>query len=113
MGCGESAERRPPEESIQAQSNDRIEPVSEEPAHITQPPSIERQGTDRGEDENVVLPKGEWIRAKGTPYYYSQTENLYFHPSSCQFYDPTNEMWYDSEKNEWYRDDEDETLENV
>ncbi|KAG8340281.1 hypothetical protein ERJ75_001441900 [Trypanosoma vivax] len=53
----------------------------------------------------VVLPKGEWIRTAGTPFYYSEAENLYFHPPSCQFYDPTNEMWYDPEKDEWYQDE--------
>ncbi|KEG10280.1 hypothetical protein DQ04_03941060 [Trypanosoma grayi] len=63
------------------------------------------------EDGNpVVLPKGDWVRTEGTPYYYSEKENLYFHPPSSQFYDPTNEMWYDPEKEEWYRDDDDNTL---
>jgi glucan-binding YG repeat protein len=58
------------------------------------------------EDGNpVVLPKGDWVKTEGTPYYYSATENLYYHPPSCQFYDPTNEMWYDPEKDEWYHDD--------
>ncbi|KAG5469722.1 hypothetical protein CUR178_01861 [Leishmania enriettii] len=53
----------------------------------------------------VVLPKGVWVKTEGTPYYYSASENLYYHPPSCQFYDPTNEMWYDPEKDEWYHDD--------
>ncbi|KPI87961.1 hypothetical protein ABL78_2952 [Leptomonas seymouri] len=61
---------------------------------------------DVDEDGNpVVLPKGDWVKTEGTPYYYSATENLYYHPPSCQFYDPTNEMWYDPEKDEWYHDD--------
>lgn len=67
-----------------------------------------RPETEKVDDTNVLLPVGEWVRAKGTPYYYSQAENLYYHPNSCQFYDPTNEMWYDPEKKEWYRDDEDD-----
>ncbi|KAG5469376.1 hypothetical protein LSCM1_02593 [Leishmania martiniquensis] len=58
-----------------------------------------------GEGMSVVLPKGIWMKTEGTPYYYSATENLYYHPPSCQFYDPTNEMWYDPEKEEWYHDD--------
>lgn len=63
-------------------------------------------GPDVDEDGNpVVLPKGDWVKTEGTPYYYSATENLYYHPPSCQFYDPTNEMWYDPEKDEWYHDD--------
>ncbi|KAL7698569.1 hypothetical protein NQL31_006099 [Lotmaria passim] len=57
------------------------------------------------EGNPVVLPKGDWVKTEGTPYYYSATENLYYHPPSCQFYDPTNEMWYDPEKDEWYHDD--------
>jgi len=51
------------------------------------------------------LPKGDWIKAIGTPYYYSASENLYFHPSSCQFYDPSNGMWYDPDSDEWYHED--------
>lgn len=74
------------------------------------PHSARRERDDNVEEENVVLPKGNWIKAKGTPYYYCQTENLYYHPPSCQFYDPTNEMWYDSEKNEWYHDNEDDLV---
>lgn len=63
-------------------------------------------GAEVDEDGNpVVLPKGDWVKTEGTPYYYSATENLYYHPPSCQFYDPTNEMWYDPEKDEWYHDD--------
>ncbi|RHW68894.1 hypothetical protein DPX39_100123000 [Trypanosoma brucei equiperdum] len=58
------------------------------------------------EGNALVLPKGEWVRTEGTPFYYSDAENLYFHPPSCQFYDPTNEMWYDPEQDEWYRDDD-------
>lgn len=60
------------------------------------------------EDGDVALPKGNWVKAVGTPYYYSEDENLYYHPDSCQFYDPTNEMWYDPEKDEWYKDEEGE-----
>lgn len=52
----------------------------------------------------VVLPKGHWVRAVGTAYYYAARENLYYYPPTCQFYDPTNGMWYDPEKQEWYAD---------
>nr|CCC94208.1 conserved hypothetical protein [Trypanosoma congolense IL3000] len=62
------------------------------------------QNVDDG-DMPLVLPKGEWVLTEGTPFYYSDAENLYFHPPSCQFYDPTNEMWYDPEHDEWYRDE--------
>ncbi|CCW63109.1 unnamed protein product [Phytomonas sp. EM1] len=66
--------------------------------------------TEVDEDGKVIaLPKGTWIRAEGTPYYYSAMENLFYHPPSRQFYDPNNEMWYDSDTNEWYRDDDDES----
>lgn len=58
------------------------------------------------ENDEVVLPKGDWEKAEGTPYYYSATENLYFHPPSSQFYDPSNGMWYDPDLDEWYQEDE-------
>ncbi|RNF26053.1 uncharacterized protein Tco025E_01682 [Trypanosoma conorhini] len=60
------------------------------------------------EGNPLLLPNGDWVRTEGTPFYYSEKENLYFHPPSCQFYDPTNEMWYDPEKDEWYYDEENE-----
>ncbi|RNF11918.1 hypothetical protein TraAM80_00613 [Trypanosoma rangeli] len=60
------------------------------------------------EGNPLILPNGNWVRTDGTPFYYSEQENLYFHPPSCQFYDPTNEMWYDPEKDEWYYDEENE-----
>lgn len=67
-------------------------------------------GHDDGQDFDgpLVLPKGDWVKADGTPYYYSQAENLYFHPPSGQFYDPSNEMWYDPEKDEWYSEETDD-----
>ncbi|KAH9578459.1 hypothetical protein LSM04_009378 [Trypanosoma melophagium] len=77
----------------------------------TPPASVASQQRQQELDEDgnpVVLPKGDWVRTEGTPFYYSEKENLYFHPPSCQFYDPTNEMWYDPEKDEWYRDDDGE-----
>jgi hypothetical protein len=52
------------------------------------------------------LPKGDWVKAEGTPYYYSSSEKLYFHPPSHQFYDPANDMWYDPDKDEWYADED-------
>lgn len=61
------------------------------------------------DEDGIRLPEGDWVKADGTPYYYSQTENLYFHPPSGQFYDPSNEMWYDPEKDEWYSEETDET----
>lgn len=72
--------------------------------HVAPPPEPEYE-------DAIVLPKGDWVKADGTPYYYSATENLYFHPPSGQFYDPSNEMWYDPDKDEWYseKDDEAET----
>lgn len=60
------------------------------------------------DEEGIRLPEGDWVKADGTPYYYSQTENLYFHAASGQFYDPSNEMWYDPEKDEWYSEETDE-----
>ena len=54
----------------------------------------------------VNLPKGDWVKAEGTPYYYSASEKLYFHPPSHQFYDPANDMWYDPDKDEWYADED-------
>lgn len=76
------------------------------PANVARRANSDASAADVDENGNpVVLPKGDWIKTEGTPYYYSALENLYYHPPSCQFYDPTNEMWYDPEKDEWYHDD--------
>lgn len=61
------------------------------------------------EGNPLLLPGGEWVKTQGTPFYYCEKENLYYHPPSFQFYDPTNEMWYDPEKNEWYNDDKNDS----
>eukprot|EP00796_Vickermania_ingenoplastis_P004469 gene4469-3264_t len=129
MGCGGSKEEpvkgsmndEQPEAAVQEQGSHHSQPNpparaegEDGDAAKSDAPHSVRRGTENLEEENVILPKGEWVRAKDTPYYYSQTENLYYHPPSCQFYDPTNEMWYDSEKNEWYRDsDEDDLAPNI
>lgn len=59
-----------------------------------------------GESEApVVLPAGKWIRAEGSPFYWSDEEKLFFHPDSGQFFDPETNKWYDPETDEWYDDD--------
>jgi hypothetical protein len=78
---------------------------SPNPRHQQQAAAAEEE---RFDEEGLRLPEGDWVKADGTPYYYSQTENLYFHAASGQFYDPSNEMWYDPEKDEWYSEETDE-----
>ncbi|KAG5493526.1 hypothetical protein JIQ42_01896 [Leishmania sp. Namibia] len=95
----------------QAASPNDANAIATDAASTTATAKVQRSISDisdgDGGDGNVtvVLPKGVWIKTEGTPYYYSVSENLYYHPPSCQFYDPTNEMWYDPEKDEWYHDD--------
>ena len=76
--------------------------------HVAPAGSDYRRARPQAEfEEGVLLPKGEWVKVEGTPYYFSAQENLYYHPPSSQFYDPSNVMWYDPDKDEWYNDETD------
>lgn len=135
MGCGDSKEKKRPEEQHQdgqPQADVTATAQNEQPplsARSVETPALRAPGhaddvSERSSnllpsrlsmrggkvvDVNgnpIALPKGDWVRTEGTPYYYSALENLYYHPPSYQFYDPTNEMWYDPDKDEWYKDTE-------
>lgn len=71
---------------------------------IRQPRTSSMRPGEHANDDNeqVILPNGNWDKAENSDFYWSEDEKLFFHPKSGQFYDPATGKWYDPDNDEWY-----------
>lgn len=85
---------------------------SRAPSASVQPPrrsprsSPSNNTANNTQNGGVVLPAGKWVKAEGSPFYWSDEEKLFYHPDSTQFFDPETNKWYDPENDEWYDEDD-------